>query len=343
MKMLRRRIKTLMVAGSVAMTQGADHTHGGHASLGVTTVEDTGSEIIITTAPVDLPLPAAGDGSHETHGSVFPDLGHVTIPVEGYLYGFDYEVVDGDGNILPKQIVHHFNLIDPDRRELFLPIAHRVLAAGQETGNQRMPWLLFGAPVHQGQRLTVSSMLHNPTDRAYRDISLRIKLPYSKVGRPWPFFEVYPFQLDVAFPVGDKSFDVPMGLSSKSWEGSPSLDGRILILGSHLHELATHITLEDVTDGDVLWTGYPVQGDSGDLNGVTIGHVWRRLGIKVSKDHVYRATVHYDNDTGVDLPGSGMGVVGGLFLPGSGVSWPRADPTDALYEADRRHFMRENG
>lgn len=304
-------------------------------------VEDTGSEVILTTTPVDLPVMSHSDEhGGGGHMGTFPPVEALTMPIHGYLRGFDYEVVDGDGNLLPREIVHHFNIIDPDHKELFLPISQRLLAAGKETGRQMMPRLLMGVPVYLGQRLVVATMLHNPTGVEYHDVSLRIKLAYTKVGRPWPLFEVYPFQMDVAFPAGDKSFDLPPGKSSKSWEGKPSMDGRIMVIGSHLHDMATHIVMEDVTTGDTLWTGYPVVADDGELSGVTIGHVYRKLGIKISREHTYRITVFYDNQSGETLVDGGMGVVAGVFMPSRGGAWPRADVDDPLYALDREHYLR---
>ncbi len=306
------------------------------------TLEDTGSELIITTVGVPLPAMAMGeDGDHGGHQGTFPPVAELEIPMHAYLRGFDYEIIDGDGNVLSSQILHHFNIIDPDHKELFLPISQRLLAAGTETGGQTMPRLLFGVPVYVGQRMVLTTMLHNPTGVAHDEVSLRIKLKYTPVGRPWPLWEVYPYQIDVAFPAGDKSFDLPPGESSKSWEGSPSQEGRLIVVGSHLHELATHITLENVTTGEMLWTGYPVTDEEGNLGGVTIGHLYRKLGVKIFTDNVYRATVFYDNTTGDTLTDGGMGVVAGVFMPTKGGPWPRADVNNPLYALDWQHYMRE--
>lgn len=301
-------------------------------------VEDLDGELLVEVGPVDLP--AMADADHGHHG-IFPPVKTVSIPVHGYLYGFDYEVVDGAGDSLPRAILHHVNLIDPQHRELFLPISQRMMAAGQETGAQSMPWLLFGYPIYVGQPMVVSAMLHNPTGAPHEGVTLRIRLKYTDVGRPWPFFEVFPFQIDVAFPAGDKAFDLPPGKSTKSYEASPALDGRLIVVGSHMHEYATKILLEDVTSDEVIWEGYPIEDESGErLLGVTIGKLYRKGGVKIYTDHVYRATVHYDNPTGETLVDGGMGVVGGVFAPGDGGAWPRADTSDPLYTLDRRHYMR---
>jgi hypothetical protein len=299
------------------------------------TIEDLGGEFLIEVGPVDLP--AVADADHGHHG-IFPPVETVAVPAHGYLYGFDYEVVDGQGNQLPTAIVHHFNLIDPDHRELFLPISQRMMAAGKETGAQSMPWLLFGYPVYVGQRIVVSAMLHNPTGAEHRGVSLRIRLRYVGVGRPWPLFEVYPFQLDVAFPAGDKSFDLPPGRSSQSYEASPAMEGRMMVIGSHLHENATNIQFEDVTTGELIWEGFPVE-DEGELVAVTIGRLYRKGGVKVFPDRTYRVTVFYDNPTEEAIADGGMGVVAGVFMPSRGGAWPRVDVGDPLYALDRQHYL----
>ena len=214
------------------------------------------------------------------------------------------------------------------------------MAAGGETGGQSMPWLLFGYPVSAGQRMVVSVMLHNPTGEAHSGVSLRIRLKYVKAGRPWPFFQVYPYQLDVAFPAGDKGFDLPPGESSRSYEASPAVAGRLMVMGSHLHELATKIVFEDVTDDKILWEGIPTT-EGAEPTGITIGRMYRKFGTKIFPDHRYRVTVYYDNTTGATIPDGGMGVVGGVFMPAMGEQWPAADLSDPLYMLDRAHYMRE--
>lgn len=317
-------------------------------------VADEGNdEFVLTIGPMDLPIgvagPAgaghhgqAGNDPHAVHGgAVFAPVRTVRFPAGGYLYGFSYEVVDGAGRQLPVEVLHHLNLINPDHRELFLPISQRMLAVGKETGSQRMPWFLLGYPVPEGTPMVVTAMLHNPTGEHHEGVEIRVRLKYVKAGRPWPLFSVYPFQLDVAFPAGDKSFDLPPGESQWSYEASPALEGRIMAMGGHLHEYARSIRFEDVTDNEVIWEGFPIENADGELVGVTLGRLYRTLGAKVYPSHVYRVTVAYDNPTGDTLVAGGMGVVGGVFMPSGGGMWPRADTDDPLYALDRRHYMRE--
>ena len=302
-------------------------------------------EFVISIGPIDLPAMSQQTGhDHEAggehHGVMFlPPVQEVAIPFDAYLYGFRYELVDADGNEVPSQLLHHLNVIDPEHRDLFLPISYRVAAVGSETGPLRMPWLLFGQPVEAGQRLVIAAMLHNPTGTAYRGVTVNFIFQYVKPGRPWPLFPVYSFQVDVAFPAGDKDFDLPPGRTTKSWEGSPSIDGRIVAIGGHLHDYAVNVTLEDVTDGKQIWQGEPILDDEGRLVGVTLGRLYRRLGVRIHTDHVYRVSVTYDNPTQDTILKGGMGLVAGLFIPGID-EWPAADVTDALYVLDRQHYLR---
>lgn len=293
---------------------------------------------VLTIGPMDLP---AGGDHHGMHGAVLPPVGTVTLPRNAYLYGFDFDVVDGEGRPVPSEVLHHLNLIDSDHRELFLPISQRILAIGRETGAQAMPRLLFGYPVQAGQRMVVSVMMHNPFPENYAGVQLRVYLRYVKDGRPWPLFGVYPFQLDVAFPAGDKSFDLPPGTFARSYEAKPAMAGRVMVVGGHLHPYATSLKFEDVTANEVIWEGRPIEGEDRSLEGVSLGRLYKRLGVKIFPDHTYRVTVTYENPTGDSIPEGGMGVIGGVFLPSGDGLWPVADTTDQLYVLDRKHYLRE--
>jgi hypothetical protein len=311
------------------------------------------SELVIAMGPFDLAAgtrfldelgPSTGHqhDPHAVHGAaVMPPVTTLKAPQSVYLTGFSYELHDADGQELPPDFVHHLNLVNPDNRELFLPIAQRMLAVGKETGSQSMPGLLMGYPVPEGTSIIVNGMLHNPSGASYEGVIVRVRLQYVPAGRLWPLFNVFPFQMDVAFPAGDKSFDLPPGVSTWSYEAQPSMEGRIMAISGHVHDLATSITFEDVTDGRMIWEGFPILDDDGALRGVTLGRLYRTLGAKVERDHVYRVTVTYDNPTADTLYAGGMGVVGGVFMQEGGGMWPRADKTDQLYALDMRHYLRE--
>src|ERR1700747_3753512 len=155
--------------------------------------------LVIDLAPTDLPA------NTPHHMIAQPPVATLEIPETGFIYGFRVLVVDSLGRPLPDELIHHFNLIDPDHRELFLPISRRLLAAGHETGPIRLPRLLFGLPLRRGEHVVASAMVENLTATSYPRARVRLAMNFTPAGRPWPLFSASPWQMGVAFPVGDKS------------------------------------------------------------------------------------------------------------------------------------------
>jgi hypothetical protein len=302
-------------------------------------VDRRADALVIDLAPMELPARTPH------HAIAQPPVATLEILETGSIYGFRVEVVDPAGKVLPDELIHHFNLIDPDHRELFLPISRRLLAAGHETGSIHLPWLLFGLPLERGKHVVASAMVENLTATAYHQARVRLVMNFTPGGRPWPLFQASPWQMDVAFPVGDKSFALPAGHSSRSYEGSPAVPGKIIGLGGHMHDYGRLIEFVDVTTGQTIYRAAPVTDSGGHIESVPIAllYGWTRLGVHIVPDHRYRVTVAYDNPTGAPIPDGGMGVIGGLFVPDRGAQWPAADPSDSLYQQDYRHYMRLAG
>jgi len=263
------------------------------------------------------------------------------FPVNGSIYALHAEVVDDHGQRLPNNLLHHMNVMNPAERELFLPISRRILASGRETGEIRFPWLLFGAPMRAGERILANAMVHNPTTVNYHGVRVRLVLSYVPDHRPWPFFSVIPWQLDVAFPLGDKSFDLPPGRSERSYEGSPAVAGKLIVIGGHMHEYGKTIEFWDVTTGKRLWHGEPAAAPLGEPSAVPLGRLYglTGIGLRITPTHRYRVRVIYDNPSDRTIPNGGMGVVGGLFMPDRNATWPATNQADSLYQQDLRHFM----
>jgi len=297
------------------------------------------NELVIELPPLDLP---AHTGHHSTDQ---PPVSLAELPVGGAIYGFRTELVDEAGHKLSTDLIHHVNVLDPSHRELFLPIGQRLAAAGKETGQIRMPWLLLGSPFERGAKVVASAMLHNPTAQSYRGVRVRIVLYYTPDNRPWPLFRVFPWQLDVGFPVGDKSFDLPPGRSERAYEGSPVVPGDIVVIGGHLHQYGVSIELSDATTGELIWSARPVRDARRGVVSMPIGKLYglTHLGAHIVPEHRYRVRVVYDNPTGQVLSDGGMGVLGGLFAPDGDVPWPTTNPNDSLYQQDLRHFLRLHG
>ncbi len=306
----------------------------------VVTVRPDTREIVVDLPGIALPAHTGHGG-----GGGYPPVVKVEMPLDVSLHGFRVEVVDAEGRPLPSGLLHHFNLIDPNQRELFLPISRRILAAGKETGAQRLPKLLFGLPLRKGALLVANAMLHNPSDTDYAAVRTRLVLSYVPSEKWYPIFEGSTWQLDVAFPVGDKSFTLPKGKSSRSFEGRPMIPGKIVAVGGHMHEMGTRIELLEVETGKMLWSAAPALDAQGNVTGVPVGKLYGlfRMGVRIRPDRTYRVTVHYDNRTGAPVEAGGMGVIGGLFIPDKGIAWPAAEKTTALYLQDARHYLRVTG
>lgn len=295
-------------------------------------LDDAAGELVLEMEPVDLP-PFLDEHSHD-HGAQ-PPAQYGAIPVSGWLHGYYVELVDGAGRPVPRELLHHVNIIAPDRRELFSPIMQRIGAAGRETSPVSLP-LLLGYPVQRGDRILLGGMLHNPSERAYEAVRIRVRMPISSDERWIPPARVYPFYLDVMPPASVHRFDLPPGRSEQSWEGQPAVSGRILGMGGHLHRYAVALRLEDVATGELLWETQPILDDDGDVVAMPQERLWWRLGLRIREDRVYRLTAIYENPTSDTIPEGGMGALGGVLIPSRGRAWPTVDRDDPEYRLDVR-------
>lgn len=266
-----------------------------------------------------------------------------TIPIAGWFHGFVVSMRDADGNRIPIETLSHVSFIDPDHRELFSPVARRVMAAGPLSTHQRLPGLV-GYPVQPADRVLIAATFANRTGSDVPAVYLHVAFDYSLEGEK--LIEprnVYPFHLDVMGYAGASRFVVPPGRSRRAWQGSPAVAGRILALGGHVHDYATELRLVDVTDGTELWKVQPSLDRAGGVEDVPRREMWWRLGKQVDPHHVYRIEVAYDNPLDVDAPTGGTGVIGGVILVEKGIAWPRLDRTDPSYAADLERTLDVSG
>lgn len=294
-------------------------------------VDEESGELVLELPPVDIPAHGA-DGGHGHSGHVTDAL-IGRIPEAGWMRGFRTELVDANGDTVPSVLLHHMNLMTPDRRELFSPIMQRVAAAGHETAPVTLPRML-GYPVAAGERLLLKAMVHNPTGTDYANVRVRVRIPFTRGDARFAPMHVFPFYLDVMPPAGIHAYDMPPGRSEQSWEGSPAVEARILALGGHLHKYAEVLRLEDVTAGKVLWETTPYVDDDGNVIGMPQDYMLKRFGIKLHPSRTYRLTAVYNNPTGETIPDGAMGAAGGIVLVDRNAAWPGVDPADLQYALD---------
>jgi hypothetical protein len=282
-------------------------------------------QLVIETPPTDIP---AGMDGMPAMVDVPP--GTVTIPTNVSLFSVRVDAVDSAGHVLPKSFLHHFNLTIPERRDLFLPIAQRFLAASKETPAIVLPRLLVGMPLERGTSVLVTAMVSNPKPTPYHGVRVRVTYGAERTGI-FPLFRAYSWVMDAQFPDaqhpdGSPAYDLPPGRSSFSWESSPAIPGVIVGVGGHLHDYG----------GAVLWHATVLRDSVGHMLSlpVTRFYNWHSLGLHVEPTHRYRVTATYDNPTGHTLHEAGMGSVAGLFIPDRSVPWPGVDTTNTIYRSD---------
>ena len=297
---------------------------------------------------IELPALDVGPAAAGMEAMALTPLCRVDVPVSGFVYRYRVEMVDSSGQ--PAGVLlHHFKLTDPSRRELFLPVALLLLAAGRETPAISVPSLFMGIPVHRGQVLLAGAMVTNVAPVPRTGVRVRLIIGYVPSGRPWPLYRAYPFGIDVLFPLGhppagSKMFDLPPGRTVRSWEGRPAVPGTVLGVGGHLHDYGVSVEFTDVTARQVLWHGTPVRDSLGRVLSLPVARFYSlsRMGVHIVPSHLYRVTATYENPTGRLLCDGGMGSVGGLFVPDPGARWPAVDTTDTMYRQDLHDTLEEN-
>jgi hypothetical protein len=285
-------------------------------------------ELVIEVGPVDVPahgMPAAAR-------DLVYQLAH--FPLDAWVHGFRLDLTDAQGRAVPRRVLHHIDTTRPLARDLFLPVAQRFVAMGSETGPENLPAWLAGVPIHRGEPLLVSTMLHNPTPKAYAGVRVRLTLAYTHRR---PLYEVAGFRVDVMFPTGPMEYDLPPGRSVRAWEGSPQVTARLLAITGHLHRYAEWIELRDVTSGKLLWRARPRVNAAGDVTGMPVSFLRLGLGQFVYPTHRYRVTASYWNPTGRVIPEGAMAKLAGIFAPARPLA--PVDVTDPMYQADLRYLL----
>lgn len=320
----------LLLAGGTAGSPGAAQEHSDRLRV---VDRPEREQLVVELGPIDLPART----SHMELDQLPVQTGE--IPFDLWIHSYHLEAVDATGSPVPTSLIHHANILEPGRRELFAPIMHRVLAAGSETKPVGLPGELFGIRMKGGTRFLALTMLHNPRDRAYEGVRVRFVLGYEEEEPVW---EVYPFHMDVAFPVGSSAFDLPPGRTVKTWEGSPAVEATLLGLGGHLHDHAVELSLRDLTTGEYLYRKSPVTGPDGAVVEVPtelMVSVTDGLGPELDPDHRYQVRAVYENPTGDTIRRDAMASVAGGVLLDEESEALQADASDPVYELDRYHVL----
>lgn len=279
----------------------------------------------IEMAPIDVP----DGGGH--HGGQQPPPLQLTSPFTGWVHGYSWDLVDAAGQPVPEEVLHHFKLTAPNRRELFNAQMLRIAGAGSETEPVSLPKQV-GYRIHRGDPLLLTAMVHNPGGVELHGVRLRVHLRYSPPGEWRNPESAYPFFTQITEPGAASSFDLPAGRSEHRLTITPAVSGRLLGLGGHLHRYGIELRLEDAATAALIWRTVSERDSTGDVSRVPSELLVHRGGIPLEGGHAYRFVAVYDNPTGEVIEDGGMATLGGLFL--ADADWPEADPSDPVYRWD---------
>ena len=301
-------------------------------------VDSSRREVTLISGPWTLPnMPPMDDhammeGAAGSHDS---PVQHFAWPVDGWFRGFRYEIVDANGTVLDRRLMHHMIVVNFDRRQLLYPAVERIAGAGSETDDASVPKTI-GVPLSRGTDLGFYIMWHNESGSDLEGVYLKYSMLWTPTNQnPRPITSL-PIYMDVNLTVGgSNTFDVPPGRSEKAYEFTLPVGGRLLGVGGHLHDYGSLVKLIDAESGKELTRVTAKRDSSGKVIGVS-----RKLfgvsgeGLKLKANHRYRVVGVYDNPTGELRPKAAMAHMVGLFVPDDLAQWPAVDRTDPVMRRD---------
>ncbi|MGH7497448.1 MAG: hypothetical protein ACREL3_01190 [Gemmatimonadales bacterium] len=301
-------------------------------------VDSSKHELTITAGPYNLPnMPPMEHNDMMDHGmSHDTPIQEFEWPVDGWFRGYRVDLVDSKGQAVPRHILHHMIMVNFGRRQLLYSAAERLMGAGTETDQEVSVPKTIGVPLTPGMKLGMYVAWHNDTGKDLEGVYLKITMlwmPKNQNPRPVNSLPIY---MDVNLTVGgSNTFDVVPGKSTKSYEFTLPVGGRLLGVGGHLHDYGVRVRLEDAETGRLITSVVATRDSAGHVSKVS-----RKLfgvtgeGLKLKANHRYRVVGEYDNPTGETLVKGAMAHMVGLFVPDDMSKWPRIDPTDPTYQKD---------
>jgi hypothetical protein len=256
-------------------------------------------------------------------------------PVDGWVRGYQVSLFDANGASVDPSFLHHFVVINFDRRQFVYAAAERLVGVGRETGSVDLP-VSFGVPLAPGHRIGVSAAWHNETNEEV-EVYLQLIMRWTPAdGRRTPT-QVMPINLDVNHVPGESSaYELPPGRSARTFEFEAPINGRLLAISGHLHDHGLGVWLEEAESGRKVAEVKGVLDQEGRILRVE-QKKWLGLfgqGIRLHAGRRYRLAGGYDNPGEVSLPGGAMAQMIAVFAPDDWTAWPTLDGGNPDYLTD---------
>ncbi len=296
----------------------AQHQHGTHhdseamahhvdAGVRLVVRDDAAAHLLtVRIGPLNLPAHA----SHMDIAQAPPQM--LTVPFEGWFTAYHPRLVDAAGHPLPSRLLHHVAFWNTRRADFLCAnkLEHIFGAGGEMNDWPALPG--FGYRVHQGNRIRVDTMFHNPTDTSYPLAYLEVRIEYA--GEDAKLASVYPAWFDVQ-ECGNSGYDLAAGKSVKSGEVKVPVSGKLLGLGGHLHDYGQELLLTTSASKNPVVDLHAKLDAEGHIQSMPVEVFVQTGGYKLTRGDALRVTATYDNPTKHLLPEGAMGIVVGYFLP----------------------------
>jgi len=270
-----------------------------------------------------------GAGGHDAGMACY-----IVWPFRSWFRGYRSEVLDATGRPLPRDLLHHFTLVNFDRRMLLYPFPERLAGARLNSEDVTVPKRI-GAPMRPGMRLGLYLMWHNYMPHEVTGVFLRLTLRYAPANlQPRPINALPVVLYANREPRSNHVYDAPPGHSERRAIVRFPISGHLVGVGGHLHDYGTLVRLEDVETGKTVVELRARYDTQGRLLGVD-----RKLfaiqgqGLRVRANHQYAIVAVYDNPTSDSLRDV-MGEIMSVFAPDRMREWPSVSVEDSDYVAD---------
>ena len=175
-------------------------------------VDSSKKELIVTAGPFDIPNmpPMADDAMMDDHGASHDTpIQRFRWPIDAWVRGFELELKDAQGNPVPRDVIHHMIMVNFSRRMLLYPAPERLLGAGTETEDIKVPKTI-GVPMKPRMKLGMYVAWHNDTGKDLKGVHMTLRMLWMpKNQNPQPVNSL-PIYMDVNLTVGGGIFRIAL-------------------------------------------------------------------------------------------------------------------------------------